>query len=372
MKILHICRNLAGSTVFPQLFETLSEFCDQTVFVPEVTEENRGKNEPNGIMTYYRRTLRKTDTLFFSRKAARTLPVLMETVNPLQFDLVHAHTLFTDGSIALALHQKTGIPFVVTLRYSDVAAIWRYEWHLHPLARRILRAASGVVCLSPVVREQVIGWMRSEERDGFSRKTVVIPNGIREAWLDGKPREAPHSPLRVGFAGVLNARKQPLQALLAVHKCRDGGTPAVFLGVGRGPLEGKLRAALKEGDAFLGRAEGMQAMKEFYGKVDLLLVPSRAETFGMVYLEAMSQGLPVIYTKGQGFDGQFPEGEVGFRVPCGDISAQADAISRIHKEYGRLSANACRHAEELSWKNVGEKWHRFYECALKGDGAWTD
>lgn len=40
-------------------------------------------------------------------------------------------------------------------------------------------------------------------------------------------------------------------------------------------------------------------------------MPSHKETFGLVYAEAMSQGLPIIYTKNQGFDGQFPDGYVG-------------------------------------------------------------
>ena len=45
-------------------------------------------------------------------------------------------------------------------------------------------------------------------------------------------------------------------------------------------------------------------------KNDIFIMPSYHETFGLVYAEAMSQGLPVIYTKGQGFDGFFEDGKV--------------------------------------------------------------
>ena len=47
---------------------------------------------------------------------------------------------------------------------------------------------------------------------------------------------------------------------------------------------------------------------EFIGENDIFVMPSINETFGLVYAEAMSQGLPVIYTKGQGFDKQFNDG----------------------------------------------------------------
>jgi len=53
-------------------------------------------------------------------------------------------------------------------------------------------------------------------------------------------------------------------------------------------------------------------------------MPSITETFGLVYAEALSQGLPVLYTRGQGFDRQFEEGEVGYAVDCFD--------DRMHKK----------------------------------------
>ena len=68
--ILHICCNLAGSTVFPQMFEALAgEGLEQIVFVPEKRKRDMGKNLPEGVETHYVRTVRKLDTIFFSRKA---------------------------------------------------------------------------------------------------------------------------------------------------------------------------------------------------------------------------------------------------------------------------------------------------------------
>ena len=362
MKLLHICCNLAGSTVFPQLFESLDRAgLEQIVFVPERREKDMHKNEPKGVPTFYRMTVKATDMLFFFRKAQRTVPVIEREVELSGVTLIHAHTLFTDGSIARGLSRKTGLPYMVTLRYSDIAAIWKYEPHLRPMARRILKDAQKVVCLSSAAKETVLGWFKGAARDELARKMEIIPNGIDPAWLDGKPKTAPREPVRVGFAGLLNPRKRPLDAIAAVHRANEK-QPGHFCAVvcGDGPLKEAVCAAMKPGDSYLGRITGMDAMKRFYADCDVLLVPSSAETFGMVYLEAMSQGVPVLYTKGQGFDGQFPEGEVGFSVPCGDVNAQADALCRILADYTARSARCVERAKTYAWEHIAKKWIKLY------------
>ena len=368
MSILHICCNLAGSTVFPQLFEALrDESHEQIVFVPEKYASNIGKNVPKGVDTHYGLTVKKTDALFFFRKAQRSVPEIEKTADLTKVSLIHAHTLFTDGSIAHALCKRHGLPYVVTLRYSEIEAIWKYEPHLRPMARRILRDAAKVIFLSSAARDKVLGsWLSEKDRTLIEPKTAIVPNGIKPEWLDGKARETLGDPVRVGFAGRLNARKRPLDALYAVHAaCEAGGKQFIFRGCGAGELEEKLRAALHEGDEFIGKAEGMDAMKAFYAGCDVLLVPSSAETFGMVYLEAMSQGVPVLYTRGQGFDGQFPEGEAGFSVVCGDTAQQAQMLREIVKDYPARSERCIARAKEYAWPVVAARWSALYRSVLK-------
>jgi len=360
--ILHICCNLAGSTVFPQMFEALrDEGLEQIVFVPEKRRKDLGKNEPEGVQTHSALTVKRRDALFFSRKAKRSVPVIEKGIDLSCVKLIHAHTLFTDGSIALALHEKYNIPFIVTLRYSDIEAIWKYEPHLHGMARRILRAAKRVVFLSSTARDKVLAkWLSSRERAMLSPKTAIIPNGIKLEWLDGTAREDCESPLRVGFAGKMNKRKRPLDALAAVHQACEDGMPCVLRAVGEGKLTDELVAGLHEGDCYLGVARDMEAMKRFYAGIDVLLVPSSAETFGMVYLEAMSQGVPVLYTRGQGFDGQFEEGEVGFSVVCGKVKQQAQMLGEVAHEYGMRSARCIDRAKDYAWPVVAKKWMELY------------
>ena len=223
MSVLHICCNLAGSTVFPQLFEALdAQKLEQIVFVPEKRAVDLNKNEPRGVKTVRAMTVKQSDALFFFRKAQRSVPAIEKQIDLSGVTLIHAHTLFTDGSIAERLAKKRGLPYVVTLRYSDLSAIWKYEPHLRPMARRILRGAARVVCLGGAAREKVLGWFSGAARDALDEKLHVIPNGIDPAWLDGEPRTAPHAPVRVGFAGRMNERKHPLDALNAALDGLEG------------------------------------------------------------------------------------------------------------------------------------------------------
>ena len=363
MSVLHICCNLAGSTVFPQLFEALdAQGLEQVVFVPEKRAADLNKNEPRGVKTVRALTVKQSDALFFFRKAQRSVPAIEKRIDLSGVTLIHAHTLFTDGSIAANLAKKRGLPYVVTLRYSDMEAIWKYEPHLRPMARRILRGAARVVCLGGAAKEKALGWFSGAARTELEEKIRVIPNGINPAWLDGAPRTAPRAPVRVGFAGLMNERKHPLDALNAAHAAGD-----IMVACGEGPLEEKFCAAMDMKDRYLGRISGMGAMKAFYADCDVLLVPSSAETFGMVYLEAMSQGVPVLYTKGQGFDGQFPEGEVGYAVPCGDVQAQAQALGRVMQGYAERSKRCVERAKEYAWPRIAGMWMELYrELPLRG------
>ena len=365
MKLLHICCNLAGSTVFPQLFEALNlAGLEQEVFVPEKYASNVGKNAPKGVRTHTAMTVKRTDAIFFFRKAQRSVPEIMKRIDMDTVGLIHAHTLFTDGWIAKNLSDRTGKPYMVTLRYSDIEAIWKYMPHLRPKAREILRGAKRVVFLSPAARDKVLtNWLGDSDRTQIEKKCAVIPNGLDPKWLDGQARTSIGDPVRVGFAGLLNDRKRPLDTLKAVHEANAQQSAVRFAlyACGDGPLRDKLIEALGEDDKYLGKISGMDAMKEFYEQCDLLLVPSTAETFGMVYLEAMSRGVPVLYTKGQGFDGQFPEGEVGYSVPAGDTNTMARRLIECAAGYGERSARCAERAKEYAWPIVAEKWMKLYQ-----------
>ena len=245
--MLHICCNLAGSTVFPQLFEALAaQGLEQVVFVPEKRAADLGKNEPRGVKTIRAMTVRQSDALFFFRKAQRSVPAIEGQIDMAGVTLIHAHTLFTDGSIAGRVWPRSTacrMPSrcdTATSRPSGNTSRTCGRWR-----GGFSRGAARVVCLGGAAKEKMLGWFTGAARDALADKLRVIPNGLDPAWLDGAPRTAAHTPVRVGFAGRMNERKRPLDALNAAH---EAGYAVAACG------DGPLKEAVLRGDAPAGIA----------------------------------------------------------------------------------------------------------------------
>jgi len=93
-------------------------------------------------------------------------------------------------------------------------------------------------------------------------------------------------------------------------------------------------------------------------------MPSITETFGLVYTEAMSQGMPVIYSEKQGFDGQFKEGIIGYHVNSFNAEEIAKKILKIISNYEKISRNCLKYSHLFDWKNISGKYSQIYNDIL--------
>ena len=101
-----------------------------------------------------------------------------------------------------------------------------------------------------------------------------------------------------------------------------------------------------------------------YRSHDIFLMPSITEAFGLVYAEAMSQGLPVIYTKGQGFYGQFPEGCVGYAVDCKDPHDIANKIVKVLNDYKVISKACTEEVDKFAWQRISQDYSNLYHSII--------
>ena len=103
-----------------------------------------------------------------------------------------------------------------------------------------------------------------------------------------------------------------------------------------------------------------EQLLQLYRKYDIFVMPSKAETFGLVYAEAISQGMPVIYTKDQGFDGQFKDGEVGFAVKYDNVPEIVQRIVYIYDNLAVFSKRCSEYANKFSWKRICLEYKKIY------------
>ena len=271
-------------------------------------------------------------------------------------DITHLHFPYPVGEMA---HYVLGHGRRTVLTYhSDVI---RQATILHfyaPLMRRILRAVDQIIVSSPNYLES------SPVLREFRAKCQLVPFGIdRARFLSANPEQGLAIRSRYGggplllFVGVLRYYKGLSYLLEAMPKI-----PARLLIVGEGPMKESLLTqaeALRLGDKviFAGRVAD-EDLPAYYRAADLFVLPAseRSEAYGLVQLEAMSSGLPVVCTElGTGTSYVNLHRESGLVVPPRDPAALAEAITALLTDHalrrrlaeGALARSALFTVEEM-------------------------
>ncbi len=160
----------------------------------------------------------------------------------------NAHSLLTNGGIAYSLHRRSGVPYIVAVRDTDINVLLKRMPHLRPLARRILKHASKVIFLSSSYRDRALApYLSREEQAEVAAKSAVVPNGIDALWLKDRPapREAANpTEAKLLFVGRLTARKNLPAAIRAAEALAARGRVVKLTVVGQ-PAEEKWRGPPK-------------------------------------------------------------------------------------------------------------------------------
>ena len=119
---------------------------------------------------------------------------------------------------------------------------------------------------------------------------------------------------------------------------------------------------------FLGR-RAQETLHYYYASSDIVVMPSHHESFGMVALEAMACGTPVIASDVGGLAELVQDGETGFLVPGGDPAAMAERLRCMLSDkelLARLGRQAANYAERYDWKGITRQIMDLYESTLAG------
>jgi glycosyltransferase involved in cell wall biosynthesis len=284
------------------------------------------------------------------------------------FDVIHAFWPIPQGLLGLAAKRASGLPLVSTFFGVELTWMERQFPFLAPLLRRIVRGSDAVTAISTYTADRLRRVVPGVE-------PAVIPFG---AAIDAppslpEPRRDDGRPFELLFVGRLVERKG-VHLLLDALATMPAGERPVLRVVGDGPE----RASLEERAARLGLVDSVrfdgfvstEALKAAFAQCDAFVLPAvidakgDTEGLGVVLLEAMVNGKPVIASAAGGIVDIVRDGRNGFLVPPGDAPALADAVRACIADPERARRMGMQGREDVeagfSWPVIADRLAGIY------------
>lgn len=290
-----------------------------------------------------------------------------------ELDLVHVHYAIphaVSAFLAQQLVKDKKLPFVTTLHGTDITIVGN-EPQFFDITKFSLEVSDAVTTVSNSLREDTVNVF------GTTRNVRVIYNFIDPAEYHRV--QVPELRARYAQDGekilihISNFRPvKRLRDVVDIFAAVNKEVPARLLMVGDGP-EGPAvhryisSRGLADRVNFLGKQE---RVVELLSISDLCLLPSEKESFGLVALEAMACGVPVIASLTGGLPEVVRDGETGFLLPVGNVEAMACKAVQILTDFSlwsRMSEKCVSHAlENFHIDRIVAEYEKLYADVIDG------
>jgi phosphatidyl-myo-inositol alpha-mannosyltransferase len=283
----------------------------------------------------------------------RTLEVLAAE----QPDVLHLHEPLVPGPALTAL-LAGNVPTVGTFHASG--RVPAYVW-LRPAVRAVARRIGLRTAVSPEARALAERWLGGA--------CHVLPNGVEvERFAKADPWPAPVTPGGSGRAILFVGRHEPrkgLEVLLKAFSALD--SDAVLWVAGEGPETAALAASAPANVEWLGRISDRELAERLRAAAVFCAPSLHGESFGVVLLEAMAAGTPVVASDIAGYRDVARQGKEAVLVPGGDPAALADGLRRVLDDpilAARLVDAGTARAATFSMERLAARYVDLYQSLL--------
>ncbi len=376
MKVLHLISQYTVSPVYRELVGKIAQNDEiyQEIYIPMKSDKfiNKYKLEncPDSVKYNFSVSYNKIDRILYYTRIKKELKDLEQKINIKKIDYVHAHTLFADGGLAYNLKKKYGIHYIIAVRNTDIKGYLKKMPHCKLYLNRIIENADQVIFISPTMKKELEQHLTLKMKEILNQKTRIKPNGIMEYWHKNvnEDKKTLTNSKKLNFIQVseLDKNKNLYASIHVIQMLNKNGIDAKLTVVGEGREEEKYKKIVKEKQLeskvfFKGYIKNKDQLKELYRTNDIFIMLSKQETFGLVYVEAMSQGLPIIYTKGTGIDGYFNEEQVGHSLDLKQIDNIVKIIRNIVENYSKMSRECIKQSKKFQWEIIAKEYIQLYK-----------
>lgn len=284
-------------------------------------------------------------------------------------DVIHVHFAVPAGALAWALSKLTGVPYVLTAHLGDVPGgvpektnNW-FRW-VFPVTRAIWRDARARVAVSEFTRGLAF--------KQYAEEILVIPNGIEVDSAKPFSIQVNEPPVIV-FAGRFMEQKAPLQIIQTLNELKS--IPWRCVMIGDGPLMLNVKKSIAElglDDRFAlpGWVTPDEVM-EYFGKSDILFMPSLSEGLPVVGVQALAKGLAIVASRIGGFVDLVDEDQNGYLIEPRDIAGFKSRLQEMLTNPARLlllRQASLEKAKAFDISRIAEQYEKiFTEVLTKGN-----
>lgn len=289
--------------------------------------------------------------------------LVSEMLDRERFDVIHFHEPFVPFLSLQILRHSKAVNIATFHAYSGLSPSYEFGRRMmKPYAKRL----HGRIAVSAAARHFIQRYFPAEYK--------VIPNGVDLAqyrsvtpfarWSDGIPN--------ILFVGRFESRKGLMYLLRAYYQLRLEGLGCRLLLVGNGPQAGEARRYISSrrlgGVEMLGRVSDLDKARAF-ATADIYASPATGqESFGIVLLEAMASGVPIVCSDIHGYKGVVRRNEQAVLVPPRDVEALAAGLSTLLRDPAlreRMGQSGRIRASQFGWENITAKVEEYYGFVIR-------
>ena len=299
-----------------------------------------------------------------------------------EMDIIHAHAGNPPAPIAaLRYARRNKKPLVVTY-HMDAEANWGgivrrtgVFFYNTFLLKSILSKAASVTTPSQNFLDS------SKFLTVYKDKVTVVPNGIdADSFIIPYSKEECRKKLGLAdessillFVGALSPHKNPEVIIRAIPALKHNIKNIRLLFVGEGVLKNQLQKISRELGVedqvtFLDFIDNQEHKAMLYKSADVFVLPSTQESFGIVILEAMACGIPVVATTVGGITNLVQDGQTGLLVPPQNSEILTKTIEKLLGDF-RLRQKLAEEGKKLvwnySWSKIADQTETLYQEVMK-------